>query len=90
MWHDGETDMLMIRIDRVLNEEPNEKNLAYLDSLTRDRHRGGFISIMIHEQYFYPYYYKHLPNFEALVLDAAKLLYERGYRSIHLPELLKY
>lgn len=90
MWHDGETDMLMIRIDRVLNEEPNEKNLAYLDSLTRDCHRGGFISIMIHEQYFYPYYYKHLPDFEALVLDAAKLLYERGYRSIHLPELLKY
>ena len=75
MWHDGETDMLMIRIDRVLNEEPNEKNLAYLDSLTRDCHR---------------YYYKHLPDFEALVLDAAKLLYERGYRSIHLPELLKY
>ena len=90
MWYDRETDMMLVRIDKVLNEDKNEVNLAYLDSLTRDRHRGGFISIMIHEQYFYPYYYKHLPDFEALVLDAAKLLYERGYRSIHLPELLKY
>lgn len=90
MWYDRETDMLMVKIDKVLNEESNEKNLAYLDALTNDPHRGGFISIMIHEQYFYPYYYKHLPDFEALVLDAAKLLYERGYRSLHLPKLFKY
>lgn len=89
MWLDRETDMLMVRIDRVLNEEKNEENLKYLQSLTEDPHRGGFISIMIHEQYFYPYYFKHLPDFEALVLDAAKLLYERGYRAIHLPELFK-
>ena len=88
MWLDRETDMLMVRIDKVLNESSNELNLEYLDSLTRDPHRGGFISIMIHEQYFYPNYIKYIENFEEIVLDAAKLLYERGYRSIHLPELL--
>lgn len=90
MWYDRETDMILVRIDKVLNEDKNEVNLAYLDSLTSDCHRGGFISIMIHEQYFYKDYKNYKPDFEALVLDAAKLLYERGYRSIHLPELLKY
>ncbi len=89
MWLDHETDMLMVRIDRVLNEEKNEENLKYLASLTNDPHRGGFISIMIHEQYFYKDYRSYKPDFEALVLDAAKLLYERGYRAIHIPELLK-
>ena len=74
--------MIYARIDRVLNEFPNEENLKYLDALTNDPHRGGFISIMIHEQYFYKAYAKHLPDFEARVLDAAKLLYERGYKGM--------
>ena len=90
MWYDRETDMFLVRIDKVLNESPNEINLEYLDALTDDAYRGGFISIMIHEQYFYSDYRKYKPDFEALVLDASKLLYERGYRSIHLPELLQF
>ena len=85
-WVDTAEDMIYARIDRVLNEFPNEENLEYLDALTRDPHRGGFISIMIHEQYFYKDYKKHLPDFEARVLDAAKLLYERGYKGMHMTD----
>lgn len=81
-WVDTKENMIYARIDRVLNEFPNEENLKYLDALTNDPHRGGFISIMIHEQYFYKAYAKHLPDFEARVLDAAKLLYERGYKGM--------
>jgi hypothetical protein len=44
---------------------------------------------MIHEQYFYRDYIRYKPDFEALVLDATKLLYDNGYRAINIPELLK-
>ena len=88
-WVDTEEDMIFIRIDRVLNEFTNEENLAYLDALTNDPHRGGFISIMIHEQYFYPDYIRHIANFEDLVLNSARLLYERGYRGALVSELTR-
>jgi hypothetical protein len=51
-------------------------------------HRGGFVSIMIHEQYFYKDYKNHRPDFEARVLEPAKYLFENGYRGTFLSELL--
>jgi hypothetical protein len=86
-WVDTEEDLMLVRIDRVLNENNANENREYLEKLTLDPHRGGFISIMIHEQYFYKNYKAHIENFEELVLDAAKLLYEKGYRGAHVSEL---
>lgn len=43
---------------------------------------------MIHEQYFYKDYKAHLADFEAHVLEPAKLLMENGYRGSFLKELL--
>jgi hypothetical protein len=44
---------------------------------------------MIHEQYFHPDYRRHLPDFEARVLDACAFLYDRGYTGVHISELTK-
>lgn len=70
-------------------------NLGTLDAVrekTRDAisdpHRGGFVSFMIHEQFFHGDYIVPLCDFEARVLEPARMLYEAGYRGAHIREVL--
>ena len=79
-WMDTAEDMMFGRIDRVLNIGTLDENLRAVLAAAEDPHRGGFVSLMIHEQYFYKDYVNYLADFETRVLEACRLLYERGYR----------
>ncbi len=88
-WRDTEIGMNFARIDRVTNLDSLEDVMRDMREIIAHPHRGGFVSFMIHEQYFYEDYKNHLPDFEARVLEPAKLLYENGYRGAFLKETLK-
>jgi hypothetical protein len=78
-WYDTHTDILFGRIDRVLNVGTYEENINALDDIMASPTRGGFVSVMIHEQYFYEDYRAYLPDFEKRVLAACELLVKNGY-----------
>ena len=86
-WKDTETDILFGRIDLVLNCHPLEENLDIIRSVMSSPTRGGFVSAMIHEQYFYDDYIAYIPNFEELVLEACKLISENGYKGRHIADV---
>ncbi len=86
-WFDTDTDMLFGRIDLVLNLKTLDWVNESLRKIAADPHRGGFVSVMIHEQYFYRDYIHHLPDFEERVLSACKYLHESGYRGAHIGEI---
>jgi len=88
-WMDTKEDMIFGRIDAVLNVSTIDKVLATVTEAAENPHRSGFVSIMIHEQYFYPDYNVHRPDFEARVLEACKILFERGYEGAHITDILK-
>lgn len=56
-------------------------------SAVADPHRGGFVSVMIHEQYFYSDYSRYLPDFEKRVLEPCRYLCEQGYTGAHITEI---
>jgi hypothetical protein len=87
-WRDTELGMTFGRIDRVTNIGPFENVMKDMHEIIAHPHRGGFVSIMIHEQYFYEDYSGYLPDFEARVLEPAKLLFENGYKGTLIKELL--
>ena len=87
-WTDTQMGMHFARIDRVTNIGTLEEVMADVKEVVADPHRGGFVSIMIHEQYFYKDYKNHRPDFEARVLEPTKYLFENGYRGTFLSELL--
>ena len=87
-WYDIDTDLFFGRIDRVTNIGPLENVMEDMREIIAHPHRGGFVSIMIHEQYFYEDYKSHLPDFEARVLEPAKLLFENGYKGSFVKEVL--
>lgn len=88
-WYDSAEDMIFGQIDLVLNEKTYDDVMQALPVIADNPKRGGFISLMIHEQYFHPDYRRHLPDFEARVLDACAFLHSRGYVGVHISELTR-
>lgn len=76
------------RIDLVTNNGTLDTVIEKARDVIRDPHRGGFVSFMIHEQYFHGDYVVPLADFEARVLEPARMLYEAGYRGAHIREML--
>lgn len=80
-WKDNREDIMFGRIDLVLNSTNHpEKLIAQLEEIKENPHRAGFISIMIHEEYFYPDYRLYRDQFEKLVLEPCKWCFDHGYR----------
>ncbi len=88
-WMDTNEAMTFGRIDRVLNIGSLEENRSAVLAAAEDPHRGGFVSLMIHEQYFYKDYVNYLADFEARVLESCRLLYERGYQGRLISDVLR-
>ena len=86
-WYDTATDILFGRIDLVVNLNTHAENLQILREVMASPTRGGFVSIMIHEQYFHKDYCNHLPDFEARVLEACELIAKNGYVGRHICEV---
>ena len=87
-FRDFDTDVTFGRIDRVTNIGSLSEIMDDMHAITAHSHRGCFVSIMIHEQYFYPDYVNYLPDFEARVLEPAKHLFSLGYNGSFVSEVL--
>ena len=85
-WYDRETDVVFGRIDLVLNLFPHEENLEILREVIASPTRGGFVSVMIHEQYFHSDYVNYLPDFEKRVVEACRLIADFGYEGRFITE----
>ena len=86
---DTAEDMIFAQIDLVLNEKTYSDVMAALPLIANDPQRGGFVSLMIHEQYFHGDYRRHLPDFEARILDACRFLHQKGYVGAHISEITR-
>ena len=85
-WYDKSEDMMFARIDIVTNLGTYEWVMNEIRDIVAHPNRGGFVSMMIHEQYFYADYKGYLCDFENRVLDVCKYLYENGYKGCHIAD----
>ena len=83
-WFSEEENVLYGRIDLVLNLRTAEENERMSREISEHKGRGGFVSVMIHEQYFYEGYKKYLPDFARRVLEPCRILFEKGYKGVHI------
>ncbi len=86
-WYDTDEDILFGRIDLVLNTSTYDWVMEEMNKILESPTRSGFVSIMIHEQYFYEDYVSHRPDFEDRVLHPCRLLFEKGYKGAHVCEV---
>ena len=86
-WVDGEEGVTFFKIDRVLNFAPTAKeNLRFVEEIVNSPTQGGFVELMIHEQYFYEDYPLYIAEFEEIILQACRYLKARGYEGSFIRE----
>lgn len=88
-YYDTDIDLFFCRTDIVLNGSTNEKNMEKMRELIASPTEGGYMDILIHEQYYYDDYRYHKPDFEARILDPCRLLYENGYKGEFIGDVIK-
>lgn len=89
-WVDFDMGVLFAKLDFVLNDPAYtaDRVAPYLDGLYKIPHEGQFIQMVIHEQYFYADYHVYEPDYADRILNMAKWMYEHGYQSVSLTELV--
>ena len=85
-WYDEDEDMMFGRIDLVTNLKTYDWVMSEIKEIVAHPGRRGFVSTMIHEQYFHKDYSGYLPDFENRVLDVCKYLYDNGYKGCHIAD----
>jgi hypothetical protein len=86
IWRDNSEGIIFKKIGIVLNSHELNRIVPILDELKTDPHRSGFMDLMIHEQYFYPYYVDYQPDFRQKVLTAVNWASDNGYQPSFLSE----
>ena len=84
--HDALADfasgIVFSKVDIVCNNTPLDRVVPTLEPLAEDPNQAEIMDLFTHEQYFWPFYTRHLPD-HAQRLDAAiRWVTERGYKPV--------
>ena len=83
---DFSSGIVFSKVDIVCNNTPPDRVVPTLKPLAEDPLRGEIMDLFTHEQYFWPFYARHLPD-HAQRLDAAiRWVTERGYKPVFFHE----
>jgi len=88
IWCDNSEGIIFKKIHMVINLYKQEEIIPLLDEVKKDPHNSAFLDLMIHEQYFYPFYVAYQPDFCEKVLTAVKWASDNGYKPAFLSECL--
>lgn len=86
LWRDNSEGIIFSRMALVINTVKQEEILPWLDNLKSNSHKPAFIDLMIHEQYFYPFYVDYQPDYRQKVMTAVKWAADNGYKPAFLSE----
>ncbi len=88
IWKDNAEDIIYCHTDMVLNTIKLEQVIPWMDEYMAARPNSGFMHPMIHEEYYYPDYKGYIPDCGERVLTAIGHLYEKGYRSVPISQIV--
>ncbi len=87
-WKDNREDILFCHTDMVLNTIGLDQVIPWMDTYMALRPNSGFMHPMIHEEYYYQDYVNYIPDCAERVLTAIGHLYEKGYRSVPIQDIV--
>jgi len=88
IWYDRDTDIIFARMAIVINTFNLDQIVPHLDSMKSDTHLPAYADLMIHEQYFYPFYVNYQPDYRQKVITSVKWAADHGYQPSFLSEAI--
>lgn len=79
---DFDSGMVFGKVDMVLNLVPLDKVEPTLREIVADPNRAEFVDLLTHEQYFWPFYKRYLPDHWDRLETAFRFVTERGYKPV--------
>jgi hypothetical protein len=86
IWRDNSEGIIFTRMALVINTVKLDKIVPYLDDIKSNSHKPAYIDLMIHEQYFYPFYKNYQPDYRQKVLTSVRWAVNKGYKPAFLSE----
>lgn len=88
IWKDNQEDIIFIRSSIIIDCHKAEEIEPFLSTIKKDPHKSGYIDLLIHEQYFYPFYEAYQPDYRQKVLTSVRWAVNNGYQSAFLSECI--
>jgi hypothetical protein len=88
IWRDNREGIILSRISIVINSHRVEEIVPFLNELKKDPHKSAYIDLLMHEQYFYPFYRAYQPDFREKVTAAVKWADDNKYKPAFLSECI--
>lgn len=85
-WVDYTSGITFSKIDIVCNSVPVEKIPAVLGAAGSDPNQAEIMDLFTHEQYFWPFYVRYIPDHFQRLDTALRWVTERGYKPVFFHE----
>ena len=79
---DFASGIVFSKIDIVCNNTPLDRVVPTLEPLAADPNRAEIMDLFTHEQYFWPFYVRYLPDHAQRLEAAIRWVTERGYKPV--------
>lgn len=79
VWKDMSEDIAFVRTSIVLDVKKLDEIVPHLNAHLADGEKPPYLDLLIHEQYFYPFYFNYQPDYREKILTAVKWAHEHGY-----------
>ncbi len=85
-WKDFKSGIVFSRVDIVCNSTPVDRIVPTLEPLTHDPNTAEIMDLFTHEQYFWPFYARYLPDHPQRLDTAIRWVTEHGYKPVFYHE----
>jgi hypothetical protein len=86
VWKDNKEDIVFIRSSIVIDKTALPDIRPHLDSYKQKGGLPPFVDLLVHEQYYYPFYEAYQPDFKQRILTAVQWAQDNGYKPQFLSE----
>lgn len=83
---DFDSGIIFFKLDFVCNNTPNDQIVPRLESIVADPNQSEIMEIFTHEQYFWPFYPRYVPDHAQRLETAVRWLSEHGYKPVYFTE----
>ncbi len=83
---DYDSGLVFSKVDMVINNTALDQIVPKLDTITADPRQGEVIDFLTHEQYFWPFFHRYLPDHPQRMDRAIEYVTRHGYKPVFLQD----